>query len=525
VLQQIDRYEIKRELGRGGMATVYLAYDPRFQREVAIKMLPRQFTHEPRFLERFEQEARTIAALEDPAIVPVHDFGEFDDAPYLVMRYMAGGTLRERMDGKPLSLAEIDQILGRLAPALYEAHRRGIIHRDLKPDNVLFDSAGRPYLADFGIARMAEATHTMTVVGTPAYMSPEQAQGKQKLDLRSDIYALGVMLFEMLTGQQPYVAETPTGQMLMHILEPVPDVLAANPELPVQAQVVIDKGMAKDREARYQTAVEVAETVRQLLTAPQATIEPPVPMAQPTVLEVDTPVVALEQEEEAIQVETDDVTMLDTPPEELAVAAIADSVVEEKIPDPAPAPRSLEGQRPGIRGQLPAWAWWTGAIAVVLLLVFGIRTIFGGGGEATPDAAGENSETISAVVPTTTTTLSPTATLDPKVLPPDPALGSVWQRPQDKMQMVYVPPGSFSMGSEEGDSDEEPVHSVALDGFWIDETEVTNAHYADCVDAGECTASRYEDDSTYNGDGSPVVGVSWNDADTYCRWVGGQLPA
>ena len=158
MLQQIGRYEIKEKLGWGGMATVYLAYDPRFQREVAIKVLPRQFTHDPRFLERFEQEAHTIATLEHIAIVPVYDFGEADDAPYLVMRYMTGGSLRDRMAGQ----------------ALDKAHRRGIIHRDFKPGNVLFDDDDQPCLADFGIARMAEATHTMTVEGTPGYMSPEQ---------------------------------------------------------------------------------------------------------------------------------------------------------------------------------------------------------------------------------------------------------------------------------------------------------------------------------------------------------------
>ena len=160
------------------MATVYLAFDPRFRRQVAVKVLPRQFTHDPRFLSLFQQEAQTIASLEHPAIVPVHDFGEHDDAPFLVMRYMAGGSLRDRLSGEPLPLDQITGALDRLAPALDLAHERGVVHRDIKPSNILFDDAGNPYLADFGIARLAEATQTVSVIGTPAYNSPEQVEGK-----------------------------------------------------------------------------------------------------------------------------------------------------------------------------------------------------------------------------------------------------------------------------------------------------------------------------------------------------------
>ncbi len=363
--QQIGRYQIERELGQGGMATVYLAFDSLFERQVAIKVLPRQFTEDPRSLQRFEQEAKMIAGLEDPAIVPVYDFGEDNGWPYLAMRYMSGGTLGERMSGQPLALEEVSRILNRLAPALDLAHEKGIIHSDLKPDNVLFDEKGRPYLADFGIAQLAEATHTVTLRGTPAYMSPEQVQEDQDLDGRSDIYALGVMLYEMLTGQQPYVAQTTVKQIMMHVTEPVPDVLQANLDLPVQTQAVIDRAMAKNREDRYQMAVELAEAVQQLLAVPPARIEPPL--------------VALQH---AVQ----DETVLDTPPQELAAQTSLVSAVEEKTPDPAPAPLSLDQERSGPRGQLPAWAWWAGAIVVVLFLTFGIRSMLGGGSEAAPKA-------------------------------------------------------------------------------------------------------------------------------------------
>ena len=157
--EHIGRYEVRRELGRGGMAAVYLAFDPLFRRQVAIKVMPRQFTFDPRYLERFQTEAHTIANLEHPAIVPVHDFGEHEDAPFLVMRYMSGGTLQDRMSREPLSLDEVISILNRIAPALDKAHEMGVIHRDLKPANILFDDDGFPYLADFGIADHDLATN------------------------------------------------------------------------------------------------------------------------------------------------------------------------------------------------------------------------------------------------------------------------------------------------------------------------------------------------------------------------------
>ena len=148
--------------------------------------------------------------------------------------------------------------MNRLAPALDLAHERGIIHRDLKPDNVLFDGKGRPYLADFGIAQLAEATHTVTLRGTPAYMSRSRCR-KIRIWTPQRYLCLGVMLYEMLAGKQPYVAQTTVKQIMMHITEPVPDVLEANPDLPLRTQAVMDKVMAKDREERYQTAAELAE--------------------------------------------------------------------------------------------------------------------------------------------------------------------------------------------------------------------------------------------------------------------------
>ena len=260
-MSTIGRYQIKRELGRGGMATVYLAFDPRFDREVAIKVLPREFLHDAVFRARFEREAKLIAALEDPAIVPVYDFGEEAGQPYLVMRYMAGGSLSDRLQRGPLSLGEATDLLARIASALDKAHRSGVVHRDLKPANILFDRDGNPYIADFGIAKLLESSASFTstgVIGTPAYMSPEQVEGERTLDGRSDVYALGIIVYELLAGKPPYDADTPMSVALMHLRLPVPHVHKAVPGLPAAVDQVVATALAKDREQRYPTAGALA---------------------------------------------------------------------------------------------------------------------------------------------------------------------------------------------------------------------------------------------------------------------------
>lgn len=269
------------------MATVYRGYDPRFEREVAVKVLPRELLHaDPQFRLRFEREAKIIAQLEHPSIVPVYDVGE-DDQPYFVMRYMNGGSLSERIQAGLHSIEEATRILEQIAPGLDEAHSKGIVHRDLKPSNILFDRKGVPYISDFGIAKLVQDqagnVTGSAIIGTPAYMAPEQASG-EAVDGRADIYALGIILFEMLTGKQPYEADTPMGVAIKHITEPVPRILNVKPDLPPQIDEIIQKAMAKDRDQRFATAVEMTAALKALLKAElseQKRKYPPTVAAQP----------------------------------------------------------------------------------------------------------------------------------------------------------------------------------------------------------------------------------------------------
>jgi len=248
--QLLGPYRIISQIGQGGMATVYKAYQPSMDRNVAVKVLPGQLAESKEFTQRFQQEARIIARLEHAHILPVFDYGESDGITYFVMRYLEAGTLKNKMEAGPLSLTEIDQIFTQLASALSYAHSHGVIHRDLKPANALIDSQGNLFLTDFGIAKLlADAsprlTQTDAIMGTPAYISPEQAQA-QTVDQRSDIYSLGIILYEMVTGRVPFVADTPLAVILKHVSNPLPLPSSIKPDIPEAIEKVLLKALAKN---------------------------------------------------------------------------------------------------------------------------------------------------------------------------------------------------------------------------------------------------------------------------------------
>jgi serine/threonine protein kinase len=290
------RYEIRGELGRGGMATVYHAYDPHFQRDVALKILPRVFMHDEQFRERFIREARAVAALEHWAIVPVHDYGEQDEQPFFVMRYMPGGSLLDRIRQGGLPLEEVTPTIERIAAALDFAHRKDVIHRDVKPANILFDESGDAYLSDFGIVKLTEATAQLTgsgMVGTPSYMAPEMMQ-RGGITPLIDVYALGVTLFQALSGMPPYEAATPMGTALAHTTQPIPNIVDCCPDLPGGIQAVIEGALAKDSADRYQSAGALAADLCRIASQAETQTHPAPSPAVESTLQEPVPPVALD---------------------------------------------------------------------------------------------------------------------------------------------------------------------------------------------------------------------------------------
>jgi ligand-binding sensor domain-containing protein len=356
--RRLGSYTIVEQIGQGGMATVFKAYQPSMDRYVAIKILPSHFTEDATFVARFTQEARTLARLEHPHILPVHDYGEQEGSTYLVMRYVGAGTLKDVIiQHGPLELPEVNRFMGQIGRALGYAHTQGIIHRDIKPSNVLIDESGNAFLTDFGIAKLvagtAQFTATGTVVGTPAYMSPEQCMGKE-LDHRSDIYALGIVLYEMVTGGVPFEAETPLAVLMQHVNAPLPPPRRIKLDLPESVERVILKTLAKSPDDRFQTAEEMVETLdRAVAGLPTEIALPFQPVGGPT----------------AVVDQVTDEQLTPPPPPELRVEA---PVAEAPVAAP-----------PRTRRRIPWLPIAVGAAILAVALVVGLLVVpnLGGDGE------------------------------------------------------------------------------------------------------------------------------------------------
>lgn len=264
--ERVGSYILDKQIGQGGMATVYKGHHPQLDREVAIKVMHQNFLDDETFVARFKREAQIVAKLTHPHIVPVFDFDEHEGQPYLVMKYVKGFTLKKQMIKEPLSLDDILEVMTAVGSALTYAHKQGVLHRDIKPSNIVIDREGHPYLTDFGLARLAASGEsTMSadmLLGTPHYISPEQAKGVKNLDGRADIYSLGVVLYELLVGHVPYTGDTPYSIIHDHIYTPLPMPTQINPDIPLAVEMVLYKSMEKSPEQRYATANEMIQDLR-----------------------------------------------------------------------------------------------------------------------------------------------------------------------------------------------------------------------------------------------------------------------
>jgi eukaryotic-like serine/threonine-protein kinase len=266
------RYQIEELLGQGGMSSVYKAFDPNLQRMVAIKLVHPHLSNNQEFVRRFEVEATAVARLRHSNIIQVYDFNHDNNIYFMVLEFVAGETLQQRIKrlnaaGRSIPLAEVLHFTIDICKAADYAHQRGMVHRDIKPANVMLDMNGSAILMDFGIARiMGGQQHTATgaVLGTALYMSPEQIQGLHP-DARADIYSIGVMLFESISGHPPFEADSVMTLMMMHMKDPVPDIESLHPGIPQTLKKIINRALEKDRTNRYQSGAEMAAALQKVL--------------------------------------------------------------------------------------------------------------------------------------------------------------------------------------------------------------------------------------------------------------------
>lgn len=467
-------YRVVAPLGKGGMGAVYKVYEPGLDRHVALKILPAEFLHEETFAARFAREVKVVARLEHPSIVPIYGAGIEDGLPWMAMRLLPGGTLSSLLENGRLTTPRIVAILRGVASGLAYAHAQRIVHRDLKPQNVLLDDSGQVYLADFGLARILEGsttalTRTGMVAGTPQYMAPEQALG-QAVDHRADIYALGIIAYEMFTGRVPFTADTPMAVLMKHLQDAVPVEPLATVAEPARRAIL--RAVAKDVGDRWPSAVAFVDAL-QGLPVEEETIASGMPAAD------------------------GESGKLTVPP--------SGGTGERATTLQAPmAPSAPEAVRPR-RYRALALTIGAAAVAVAIALATFLR----------PRNA-----------PKALPISVPVAAAEPE----SPQAQETMQGPQDGLEYVRIPSGSFEMGCVPDDSrcaeNEKPRHHVEIPkAFWLGRTLVTVAAYKKYVAAAARAMPEAPPfDTGWSQEDHPITNVRWDDAAAFCAWAGGRLP-
>jgi len=560
------RYQLDEFLASGGMGDIYRARRLHIGDTVAVKVLRPEVIENAQSRQRFYREARAAAMLHHPNAVVIHDFGEDNDGTvYIVMELLAGKSLRQVLvDSGRIPTERANNIIRQACAALEEAHRNGIVHRDIKPDNIMLmdahSDADYVKLLDFGIAKLRDVmldtlsleknlTNVGTVIGTPHYMSPEQCQG-ESADARSDIYSLGVVSYEMLTGVTPFIAKTPTGVAIKHVTEKPKAPSELRPEIGPALEAVILKALEKEPTKRQQSAIEFANDFTSALNPEKATAE--LSSAIPGALPVDSSSAKQDGVKGAPQTaaigskgfETQFATPEGTevlrggvtapvsaPPKQGDGVAAPDKSkaasgkgaaargndqpskdakgpkavkIAKAEPAKAEKPRVTPGAaQPTKRSPLPMIA---GGIAVLILVAALGWFLLGKKPNQTPQ-----------VIPSPTSTIdaTPQATATPAVSATNPPEG-----------MVYVPSGEFNMGRDDGEVNERPAHTETVKAFFIDKNEVTNEEYAKFLTAtGYPAPPSWINGKHADNEGQfPVSDVTWDDAAAYAKWIGKRLP-
>ncbi len=566
-LDYVGKYRVIEEIGQGRFSIVYSAEHPLLKKTVAVKLMRPELFNKPSINQQFIQEAGRLAGIQQANIVQVIDLAESSGLLFLVMEYLPGGNLNQwiQKKGRP-SFHQISKIIAELSAALDYAHSQGFVHGDVKPGNILLAEDDSASLADLGVLRAVETTEAASADltrATPQYISPEQAEGGKPTQ-QSDQYALGVVAYELFTGRLPFEGNSPLAIYLKHVRELPPPASQANPLINPGLERVINRALEKDPAKRYPNCLSFVHAITEAMSATESRQFQDLSSKAAAALDAYDPQTARPLIQAAVQI-APDIAKARTLQENLqkneqalasykkATQALSNARgMASKLRTAKKPPSDPQAIMNRLAPVPPAFVIrllrrFRPALLLILALgsvgiLFGLAEVAyanvvpeGNFSKATLVAIARTSTPIPpTITPTLTVTPTPTQTPIPTpTITPVPTLGigSILKRDKDGMKMVYVPAGSFSMGSKDGQENEKPVHLVTLPAYWFDQTEVTNGMYQICVQAGNCqsplinssaTRSSYYDNLTYQN--FPVIYVSWDQALSYCTWAGGRLP-